>query len=228
MNRPIKEETKIARGYGTGEGKDYKPWILTREFNSKGTCSNPKDWKTGRTMQLLSQGEEYAYYYLRWQDAVKDYREQFPLDLEITVAIADALGYRHPKNRQTHMTTDVFLTLTDDSKVAISIKDSRKDLENSRTLEKLTIEKMYWQYQNIPWKILYKEDIPKNLVMNVRLASVYYDENSVFDPVSLAKHLAIHKTLPNIDFTKQIFWPEVVIQDPHIKEVFENGRPYHY
>lgn len=228
MNRPIKEETKIARGYGTGQGKDYKPWILTREFNSKGTCSNPKDWITGRTMQLLSQGEEHAFYYLRWQDAVVDIREQYPLELDITTAIADTLGFRHPKNCQTHMTTDFLLTLSDGSNIAISIKDSRKILDDKRTLEKLAIEKLYWQTKNIPWKILYKEDIPKYLVMNVRLASVYYNEKDVYDPVSLAKYFAIHKKLPHLDMTKQIFWPEVVTQDPHIKEVFQNGRPYYY
>ena len=52
----IKNDTKINEGRGKGSGASYLPWIQTREISSVGTCSNPKDWKTGRTVELLSQG----------------------------------------------------------------------------------------------------------------------------------------------------------------------------
>lgn len=51
---------KLKEHRGTGVGADYKPWIQTGEFGSKGTTSNPIDWKTGRQVQLLSQGEAIA------------------------------------------------------------------------------------------------------------------------------------------------------------------------
>ena len=40
-------EYKLEEGRGKGHGRDYKPWIETREVSSSGTCSNPIDWKTG-------------------------------------------------------------------------------------------------------------------------------------------------------------------------------------
>lgn len=58
-------KTKIKQGRGLGEGKDYKPFIKSREFNSMGTCSNVGDWKHGRQMQLLSQVEYGIYINLK-------------------------------------------------------------------------------------------------------------------------------------------------------------------
>ena len=52
------DKAKRKEKYGIGHGADYKPYIRTSEFNSLGTCSNPIDWKTGRTVHLLSQGEK--------------------------------------------------------------------------------------------------------------------------------------------------------------------------
>ena len=37
---------------GTGVGKDYIPYITTSEFNSQGTTSVIKDWKTGRGVNM--------------------------------------------------------------------------------------------------------------------------------------------------------------------------------
>lgn len=39
----ITEEGRLRRGRGTGEGKDYKPWIENREVNSMGTASEVID-----------------------------------------------------------------------------------------------------------------------------------------------------------------------------------------
>lgn len=57
MSRRIPDKTKKIRKMGEGTGKDYKPYITTSEFNSMGTTSVIKDWKTGRGVHCLSQGE---------------------------------------------------------------------------------------------------------------------------------------------------------------------------
>lgn len=41
---------------GSGYGKDYIPYITTSEFNSQGTTSVVKDWKTGRRVHCIFQG----------------------------------------------------------------------------------------------------------------------------------------------------------------------------
>ena len=72
MSETKSNASKIEEGRGKGSGASYKPWIQTREISSCGTCSNPKDWKTGRTVELLSQGEAYFWHILRWDDNILD------------------------------------------------------------------------------------------------------------------------------------------------------------
>lgn len=214
----ITEAGKIRRNRGKGHGADYKPWILTREYNSRGTTANIVDWKHGRTTQLLSQGEEWYYYVLRWDDRVVDIREQFPLELEDTVRIADQLGVRHPKNRRTRMTTDMLVDYDDGKQVAYSIKDSRKAVDHHlaqdekeqkkviRTMEKLLIEKFYWQEKGVKWKLLYKEDLNPIYVNNIRRIVLYYDERSVHDEISMLKHRLAVKELV-VDLSKELdYW----------------------
>lgn len=92
MTRRISDKSKQILHMGEGKGKDYVPYILTSEFNSLGTTSIITDWKTGRNIHCMSQGEAMWYYLLRWNDSNIDIREQFPLDNKITVKIADKLG----------------------------------------------------------------------------------------------------------------------------------------
>ena len=99
MARRLSDETKKKRKMGTGEGKDYIPYITTSEFNSRGTTSVIKDWKTGRGVHCLSQGETLWYYILRWDDNNVDIREQYPLDVDKTVAIAEEMGIQYPRNK---------------------------------------------------------------------------------------------------------------------------------
>lgn len=46
------------------EGSGYKPYITTSRFNSIGTTTVVTDWKTGRGVHCLSQGEALWYYVL--------------------------------------------------------------------------------------------------------------------------------------------------------------------
>ena len=220
----ITEAGKRREGRGKGHGANYKPWIKIREFNSAGTTANVVDWKHGRTTQLLSQGEEWYYYVLRWDDNVTDIREQFPLfEPEDTVRIADAFGFRHPKDRNTTMTTDMLVDYVDGHQEAVSIKDSRKDVDYKlaktefemnramRTAEKLLIEKKYWAEKGIIWKLLYKEDLDPQYVNNIRRIVVYYDENKVHDDISRVKHLIATKQI-TVDLFKPIDYRELVTE----------------
>ena len=84
----ITEKGKLRQNRGTGHHETYKPWIMAAEFNSQGTCSEIVDWKHGRSIQLLSQGEAAAYYLLRWNDDIDDIREQYPLEIKTTLLLA--------------------------------------------------------------------------------------------------------------------------------------------
>ena len=188
----VSEQTKLNQHRGEGHGSDYKPWIQVNEFNSLGTTCNPVDWKNGRTMQLLSQGEMYAYYINRWDDSVVDIREQFPLELEDTLRIADSMQLQHPKDRQSRMTSDLLLDYADGSQKVLSIKRNRSALGNDRTAVKLWIEQEYWKEKGVSFEILFANEMNLTMVTNIRLVTEFYDLSDVFDPVSYLKYLIAH------------------------------------
>ena len=171
---------------GEGTGKDYLPYITTSEFNSIGTTSVIKDWKTGRGVHCLSQGEALWYYILRWDDNNVDIREQYPLDRDTTIKIAEENGFQYPKRKDYIMTTDFLITERSGKLHAYSVKTD-KNL-NERTLQLLCIEKLYWNKQGVPYTLLYKTEVNKILVSNIRIVTEFYDSKRVFDEISAIKH----------------------------------------
>ena len=188
MKRRILDSTKRREKRGEGTGADYRPWIKAREINSAGVTHNIVDWKTGRTVELLSEGEAMAYYILRWNDSAADIREQFPLDLDATNAIADQAGISRVDHGRDRMTTDLLVTWTDGTYTAYSVKADRSQTEKPRDIERLWVEKMYWTARKVPWKLIYKEDLDRAYADNIRLCVEFYDKNKVFDEISRLKH----------------------------------------
>lgn len=193
MSWKISQKTKKQRKMGTGEGASYIPYITTSEFNSLGTTSVIRDWKTGRGVHCLSQGEALWYYILRWDDDNVDIREQFPLDNKITVQIAKELGIKHPRKESYIMTTDFIVTKSNGSLMAYSIKPT-KDIDE-RTLQTLCIEKLYWDKRHVPFQLLFSDEVNKIYASNIRLVTEYYNVESVFDNVSYLKHLIATKKI---------------------------------
>lgn len=190
MSRRLSDHTKELRKMGQGEGADYKPYITTSEFNSLGTTSVIRDWKTGRDVHCMSQGEMLLYYILRWDDENIDIREQFPLDYDETVKIAERMGVPVPKNI---MTTDMLVTREDGSYIAYSVKASKNNL-SKRQLELLCIEKQYWLDHGAQYQLVFKTDLNPTLALNIRLVTEFYDVDRVFDTSSAIKHkIAIKK-----------------------------------
>ena len=176
-------EEKIAKyikeGRGSGELETYKPWLTNQDFASKGRTHRPKSWKTKRMMQLFSDLEDYYMYILDWAENVIDIREQFPLDRELTTKIAESKKILHSVDEDTStpivMTTDFLITVKEKNGykyLARSIKPSEK-LNDKRAIEKLEIERQYWQDQNVEWGIVSEADIPKSLWGNIK----YFYEN---------------------------------------------------
>lgn len=171
-------ESKIARylseGRGSGELENYKPWIISQNFASKGRNHRPKSWKTNRKMDLFSDLEWSYMYLLDWADNVIDIREQYPLERELTTKIAEKKNISHSLDRKNGtpivMTTDMLITVKDNNKlkyIARTVKPS-EELNNLRTIEKFEIEREYWEEQGINWGIVTEKDIPTVLWQNIR------------------------------------------------------------
>lgn len=207
MGRKVTEETKTRQKRGQGTGKDYNPWIHIQEMSSKGTKEILNDWKTGRQVHLLSQNEVRWYYILRWNDDVLDIREQFPLELEKTLDIAEAMGVKHPKDRHTHMTTDMLVTYRNEKNErfyrAYSVKDHVSqifgDLSDGKVLRQVEIQRIemaYWKLQGIEFQNVFGDrDIDPIYAGNIRLLVSYYDPREVVDERSMVKYLCAHKQI---------------------------------
>jgi hypothetical protein len=170
----------IKEGRGIGRLAEYKPWLHIQDVPSKGLSSRIKGWKTGRVHHLLSLLELKYFYVLEWSQGVIDIREQFPLlPLEETLSIALSCGIRHPVDPRTKhpvvMTTDFVNTVrrgASDFDEPRTIK-YKVDLLKPRTLEKLEIERRYWEARKITLKIITEDGIPIALAKNVEWLHSY-------------------------------------------------------
>lgn len=163
-------QKRLKEGRGQGEGIDYLPWLYIQDVPSEGRATRMKGWTTGRMHHLMSDLERDFFYLLDFADHVADIREQYPLlPLEETLAIADKMGVKHPTDPYTGepvvMTTDFLVTYKNKS-MACSVKPA-DHLGSTRTIDKLEIEKRYWQERYIEWKIVTDRDIPKIVARNI-------------------------------------------------------------
>lgn len=200
----ISEATKIKEHRGEGILADYKPWITIREFmRGRGTRAALVDPMHGRIIHLLSQNEVYAYILLRFSEGVTDIREQFPLDLDATNAIADRFGFERVAKGKVHMTTDLLVTLYGDYErglVAYSVKD---DLTTLRERDKqiAVIEKTYWAEKGVPFRMIDRTDLDIERALNLRKMMPYYDlKNVMITDDALLMH-AIIRGLIDVDLS---------------------------
>jgi hypothetical protein len=167
-------------GRGQGEGADYNPWLHIQDVPSQGLATRIRGWKTERVHHLLSLIELRFFYTLEWAPEVVDIREAFPLlPQDETVAIAQGCGVRYPTDPKTKemivMTTDFLVTVREgavERDQARAVKPVSA-LSSKRTLEKLEIERRYWESHGVDWKIVTDADIPTTLAQNVEWVHQY-------------------------------------------------------
>jgi len=157
---------------GQGFGKDYKPFLTVRDVPSKGRVHRRPALTHNRVVHLLSDLELAAFLFFDWQSFVTDIREQFPLNPESTIDIANRLGIKHPsfKGALQVMSTDLLVDFYQNgqhSSQAISVKYAQ-DLEDERTIEKLELERRFWENEGIDWFIFTEHEVPVITVKNIR------------------------------------------------------------
>lgn len=152
----------VQTGRGQGEKNGYLPWIKVQDFSSHGMISRVHSYKTNRVHHFLSRNELYYFYILEWSDKVVDIREQYPLlNVELAMDIAREAGIKYPRDaisKFPYILTCDFMITTEKGLKARTIKNV-KELSNDRTLEKLEIERRYWEYIGIDWRIVTEEEI---------------------------------------------------------------------
>lgn len=171
------DEEKIARFLkqrrGEGRGADYLPWLTIHDLSSTGLSSRLQGRKSHRLHHVFSKIERAVLMLFDWNDHVIDIREQYPLDREETRAIAAQMGVTSPRDRDTGvdivMTTDLLVTVLvngaeQDFPVACK---PQSELDNPRSIEKLEIERRFWQARGCPWRLVTEKDCPQVRVGNL-------------------------------------------------------------
>lgn len=167
-------ERWIKAGFGQGIGPTYKPFMFVRDVPSVGTSNTVKSWTTGRNHHYLSRQEFKVHLLAEYTPSILDIREQFALlPWDETQSIARKLNIRHPHypgtSTPTVLTTDLVLTMKRPDgmeQIAVSVKFS-KDL-TPRTLEKLCIERYYWNQRGIRWILATEQGISDVRAENLR------------------------------------------------------------
>ncbi|MBN8755168.1 MULTISPECIES: TnsA endonuclease N-terminal domain-containing protein [Variovorax] len=171
------DEDKIARflkqGRGQGRGADYLPWLTIHDLSSTGLSSRLQGRKSHRVHHVLSKIERAVLMLFDWNDYVIDIREQYPLDRAKTRAIAANMGVTSPRDRDTGvdivMTTDFLVTALIDGEeqdFPVACKP-QSELDNPRSIEKLEIERRFWQALGRPWRLVTEKDYPQVRVGNL-------------------------------------------------------------
>ena len=161
-------------------GKEYKPAITIQDLPSLGRSSRIQGMRTGRQHEFLSDMERNYFHILNFSENVIDIREQFPLQLDLTMLIAEELGIKHPIHPRTkkpvHMTSDFNITLSENKKVKDVVRTIKRkdDLVDRRIIEKFEIERIYWSRLGIDWGIVTDCEINKTLALNIADVMHYY------------------------------------------------------
>ncbi|MCA9182916.1 MAG: Tn7 transposase TnsA N-terminal domain-containing protein [Planctomycetales bacterium] len=181
---PIDEATIqkwMREGRGAGAFETYRPWLETYDVPSSGRRHRLPSLKPpGRLVHLLSDLELANFLVNEFRTTVVDLREQFPLDRVASHEIALRAGIRHPVTSlgTPHVMTTDLLVLTRSNGVsafeAIAVKPSSM-LENARVIEKLEIERRYWNERDVSWRIFTEEHFHPTAVHHLASIRQFWD-----------------------------------------------------
>ena len=169
-NSVAKNERWIKEGRGSGRNQDYKPWLTVRDLPSEGRSHRVFGHKSQRTHHLFSDLELAVFLLLEWHSSTEEIREQFPLQLEVTLELAKEAGIVHPANAGVlqYMSSDFLVNShnPENPKFVLQAKYVEA-LSDPRTVEKLELERRYWVKKEVAWFLITEQDIPSTVFQNI-------------------------------------------------------------
>lgn len=201
MSKITWSEERIARlfadGRGQGTGPNYKPFLMVGDFSSRGVSRKVLGHKTGRVHHLFSTVEFQFFLMLEWSADVIDIREQYPIDRELTQAVASEFRLSHPYYPRTHvptvMTVDFLVTRLRNGNEVLEAYDTKetKELENFRSVEKLEISRSACELMGINHHIIVSEKLPVAEIRNIEwILGASRTTNLDANPDESAQHTA--------------------------------------
>jgi len=174
----------------TAEARKYRTWVQSISHDSYAPFIpvNTFRWGSGsrcvefsarenRSRHFLSHGELHLSRQLERLPMVTAIHEQFALPPDVTLMIADSLGFAHPAWGNAHVMTSDFrvrfkIGNQDYGNVLaykpFDVMNNPQNKDDIRAREKLLIECHYWEmYLGIPWRLITAKDVSPILHYNL-------------------------------------------------------------
>lgn len=167
-------------------------------FSSRGRVSRVKGQKTKENIvHLQSDNQLRLFMILEWNEDIKKIEVNVELDgLEETLTNIDNLKLYKFRDKETgelfKLHTNFLVTLKPyrgvDKLTAISVK-SISELERKTVIEKLEIERRYWEQKGIRFSIITEKEIDRQMVDNIMWVRETRSDKSLRNKGELAEKL---------------------------------------
>lgn len=180
--------------------REFQPGVRVWSFSSHGRSHRPLGWTTERVHHLLSDLEYWVFLILDWARNVIDIREQFPLPIRTTLAIARHARLSHPWDRSCEryrpVTSDFVYTVRTHRRVIHHVRALKyeESLSKPTQLRSLELERVYWEMRKTDWKIILESQIPLDYVANIEWVHPYRQPLSLY-PLTGAEMIRIQRVL---------------------------------
>lgn len=160
---------------GQGKHEQYHPWLTVSDIPSRGRSTRIFSHKANRIVHLLTDTQLRYFYLLEWNESITDINEQFPLlEMELIVDQLDESLLKRLKNSKTNvphiMLTTFLVTAINEQgqeyQFARTLKDAA-ELEKKATIERLELQRVYWNSRKINFGIVTPHEIPIQKSKNI-------------------------------------------------------------
>ncbi len=161
-------DEKRLKTRGLGSGRNYEPFIKVHEISSTGESFRILGRNSSRPHHLLSRLELSAFLVFDRFKPTIDIKEQYPLPIVDTLSICKRLGIKHPQisGKLKVVTTDLLIEVKNSPNLAVAVKYA-DELDDQRVIEKLQIEKIFWEQQDYQWRIFTEEEVTPSIKENL-------------------------------------------------------------
>ncbi|HEY8890314.1 MAG TPA: TnsA endonuclease C-terminal domain-containing protein [Clostridium sp.] len=165
------------------EKEAYVPGIKVQDFSSRGRVSRIKGKTTNRIHHLISDLQTNLFYLLDYEESITDIKEHYPL-LDLEEVVSDLADIRldkfiDKKTGEKYVFTTTFVitlkSMSGEKYLALSVRNE-SELYRDLTLEKLELERRYWNKKRIGWAIITNKDLPMIKVKNIKWLYLGYTD----------------------------------------------------
>ena len=214
--------SKLLEGRCRGAGADYTGFKKANESHSRGAAAELYDPVAGRTVDVLSNGERFLFWTLRYDEHVVEIREQQALHPGIAARAAAELGLPLPKDI---LSTDMLVLYDDGSITAYSVKKSRSEIDpatakGKKNIRRQAIEMRHWKLLGVRFRIVFTDEMDRKKAEAVESCMVYYDPEWVQTPDQMYKYLIAHHIVET-DISGQIPYAKIAREnEEEIRRLF--------